>query len=71
MEMSELYTSLPKELMTVEEEWAIFKNSILQASKELGGTMKQLKPGKKKTPWWNNTIKEAIQEKKIQKMDKE
>ena len=50
-----------------EETWSVFKNTQVEALKETCGTRKT--GGQtKQTVWWNDTVKEAIREKKLYKV---
>lgn len=52
-----------EETRGIEQEWAKYKNSLLEASKEvLGETV--CKDYKRRTPWWNEEVRNAVKEKK-------
>ena len=64
-ELNEIFVKLPKERKTVEEEWEMFKSSILNTAKTTCGTTKKHKTRIKKiTSWWNDEVKEAVKDKK-------
>ena len=48
---------------SLEENWNIFKNIIIESAEEICGRRK-LGNKKKRTPWWNDTVKEAVSQKK-------
>lgn len=50
--------------MTAEEIWSTFKTTLTKVLQEQCG-MKKIRKGKlKATAWWNDTVKEAVKEKK-------
>ena len=50
--------------MTAEETWAVFKNTLTETLSKACGTKIIGRGQVKQTAWWNDTVKEAIKEKK-------
>lgn len=50
--------------VNIENEWNIFKKSLLEVAEECLGS-NVVKDGKKQTGWWSNEIKEAVKEKRM------
>ena len=50
--------------MTAEEVWSVFKKSLTDTLSKTCGTKKTGKGQVKQTAWWNDTVKDAIKEKK-------
>ena len=46
-----------------EDNWNIFKNIIIESAEEICGRRK-VGNKKNRTPWWNDTVKEAVSQKK-------
>lgn len=64
-ELTEIFVKLPIERKTLEEEWEIFKSSILNTAKATCGTTKERKACIKKiTSWCNAEVKKAVKDKK-------
>jgi len=50
--------------MTAEEAWSVFKNTLTETLSRACGTKSNGRGQVKQTAWWNDTVKEAIKEKK-------
>lgn len=48
---------------SIEEKWKLFKNTVIQAAKDICGTSKVNK-NKKQTAWWTDEIKQQVKDKK-------
>ena len=61
------FKELPTSTENIETEWCLFQTAVITSatncceSKRVGGT----KSSKKRTPWWNQEVKEAICAKKV------
>jgi len=63
-DMDSKFNNLSKETRTPEEEWECYRLSLTDSLKSRCGTKKSGKGVKKGTAWWNETVKDAIKNKK-------
>jgi exonuclease III len=60
------YPMIPNATESVEKEWGLFKNAVIEAATESCG-LKRVGAafgGCQRTPWWNEEVKSAVQRKK-------
>ena len=61
------FKELPTSTEDIETEWCLFQTAVIASAtnccgrKRVGGT----KSSEKRTPWWNQEVKEAIRAKKV------
>ena len=61
------FKELPTSTEDIETEWCLFRTAVITSAtdccgrKRVGGT----KSSEKRTPWWNQEVKEAIRAKKV------
>jgi len=62
--MNNMYQKLDKNDDSTEEEWQLFKATLTDIIKTECGTRRSGKGQRKGTAWWNDTVKQAVKEKK-------
>lgn len=55
--------TINQENTTIDQKWEIFKTAILESAEEVCGRVK-IGQRKKRTPWWNETVRQVVKEKK-------
>ena len=63
-ELGKTLTCLDLDALCLDETWSIFKASLIETLSKACGVKKAVKGPVKKTPWWNDNVKEAIKDKK-------
>ena len=61
-ELGKTLTGIHLDALSMDETWFIFKASLTEALSKTCGVKKAGKGSVKKTPWWNNNVKEAIKD---------
>ena len=64
--MAEKFQAIPESVADVETEWGLFKNALLGAAADCCGLKRVgvAHGGTRRTPWWNQDVKNAVGEKK-------
>ena len=59
-ELGKIVTGIYLDALPMDETWSIFKASLIETLSKACGVKKAGKGSVKKTPWWNDNVKEAI-----------
>ena len=63
-ELGKTQTDIDLNVLSMDETWSTFKASLIKTPSKACGVKKAGKGPVKKTPWWNDNVKEAIKDKK-------
>ena len=63
-ELGKTLTGIDLDALSMDDTWSIFKASLIETLSKACGVKKAGKGPVKKTPWWNDNVKEAVKDKK-------
>ena len=63
-ELGKTQMGIDHDALSMDESWSIFRASLIQTPSKACGVEKTGKGRVKKTPWWNDNVKQAIKDKK-------